>query len=161
MDPWILILSILKPIRIRINNRLCLVFEYRVIWPWYVEQVPFKNYSLFASYRRYRTLCELRHPLQKYRIGHEEYSTEGFFSRLLKKGWIFILTLWPLVQEDWRYWVFTSIMGHFVHSFAQEVSNISPDDMERDALLWVQVSFKSLFRIQNTVASILLLVFEF
>jgi hypothetical protein len=52
-------------------------------------------------------------------------------------------------------------MGHFVHSFAQEVSNISPDDMERDALLWVQVSFKSLFRIQNTVASILLLVFEF
>jgi hypothetical protein len=53
------------------------------------------------------------------------------------------------VQEDWRYWVFTSIMGHFVHSFAQEVSNISPDDMERDALLWVQVRFKSLFRIQN------------
>jgi hypothetical protein len=60
-----------------------------------------------------------------------------------------------LVQEDWRYWVFTSIMGHFVHSFAQEVSNISPDDMERDALLWVQVGFKSLLRIQNTVASIL------
>lgn len=41
-------------------------------------------------------------------------------------------------QEDWRYWVFTSIMGHFVHSFAQEVSNISPPDMERDALLWLQ-----------------------
>jgi hypothetical protein len=62
------------------------------------------------------------------------------------------------VQEDWRYWVFTSIMGHFVHSFAQEVSNISPDGMERDALLWVQVGFKSLFRIQNTV---LYLLFEF
>lgn len=41
-------------------------------------------------------------------------------------------------QEDWRYWVFTSIMGHFVHSFAQEVSNISPEEMERDALQWVQ-----------------------
>jgi len=41
-------------------------------------------------------------------------------------------------QEDWRYWVFTSIMGHFVHSFAQEVSNISPEDMEQDALQWVQ-----------------------
>jgi hypothetical protein len=65
------------------------------------------------------------------------------------------------VQEDWRYWVFTSIMGHFVHSFAQEVSNISPDDMERDALLWVQVRFKSLFRIQNTVASILDLLLNF
>jgi hypothetical protein len=67
----------------------------------------------------------------------------------------------PLVQEDWRYWVFTSIMGHFVHSFAQEVSNISPDDMERDALLWVQVGFKSLFRIQNTAASILDLILNF
>ena len=40
-------------------------------------------------------------------------------------------------QSDWRYWVFTSIMGHFVHSFAQEVSNISPDEMERTATEWV------------------------
>jgi len=41
-------------------------------------------------------------------------------------------------QEDWRYWVFTSIMGHFVHSFAQEVSNISERDMERTAVDWIQ-----------------------
>ena len=40
-------------------------------------------------------------------------------------------------QSDWRYWVYTSIMGHFVHSFAQEVSNISPDEMERTATEWV------------------------
>ena len=43
-------------------------------------------------------------------------------------------------QEDWRYWVFTSIMGHFVHSFAQEVSNISPREMERTSLEWLQVN---------------------
>jgi len=41
-------------------------------------------------------------------------------------------------QEDWRYWVFTSIMGHFVHSFAQEVSNISPREMHRTTMDWLQ-----------------------
>ena len=41
-------------------------------------------------------------------------------------------------QEDWRYWVFTSIMGHFVHNFSQEVSNISPKEMERTAGDWLQ-----------------------
>jgi len=41
-------------------------------------------------------------------------------------------------QEDWRYWVFTSIMGHFVHTFAQEVSNISPREMERTSQEWLQ-----------------------
>jgi len=41
-------------------------------------------------------------------------------------------------QEDWRYWVFTSIMGHLVHNFAQDVSNISTKDMERTSLEWVQ-----------------------
>jgi len=41
-------------------------------------------------------------------------------------------------QDDWRYWVFTSIMGHFVHSFAQEVSNISTREMERTATDWLQ-----------------------
>ena len=40
-------------------------------------------------------------------------------------------------QSDWRYWVFTSIMGHFVHSFAQDVSNISPGDMESSAIDWL------------------------
>jgi len=41
-------------------------------------------------------------------------------------------------QIDWRYWVFTSIMGHFVHSFAQEVSNISPKEMENTSIDWLQ-----------------------
>jgi len=41
-------------------------------------------------------------------------------------------------QDDWRYWVFTSIMGHFVHSFAQEVSNISKKEMEKSANDWIQ-----------------------
>lgn len=41
-------------------------------------------------------------------------------------------------QEDWRYWVFTSIMGHFVHNFSQEVSNISPAEMEKTAVDWLQ-----------------------
>merc|ERR1719383_1223740 len=41
-------------------------------------------------------------------------------------------------QEDWRYWVFTSIMGHFVHSFAQDVSNISKKEMEKSANEWIQ-----------------------
>jgi len=41
-------------------------------------------------------------------------------------------------QSDWRYWVFTSIMGHFVHSFAQEVSNISPEEMEKTSIDWLQ-----------------------
>jgi len=41
-------------------------------------------------------------------------------------------------QIDWRYWVYTSIMGHFVHSFAQEVSNISPQEMENTSIAWLQ-----------------------
>jgi len=41
-------------------------------------------------------------------------------------------------QIDWRYWVYTSIMGHFVHTFAQEVSNISPAEMEKTSIDWLQ-----------------------
>jgi len=40
-------------------------------------------------------------------------------------------------QSDWRYWVFTSIMGHFVHSFAQDVSNISPQEMQSSSIDWL------------------------
>ena len=40
-------------------------------------------------------------------------------------------------QSDWRYWVFTSIMGHFVHSFAQDVSNISPQEMQSTSIDWL------------------------
>ena len=42
-------------------------------------------------------------------------------------------------QEDWRYWVFTSIMGHFVHTFAQQVSNINQEELGRSAVDWIQV----------------------
>jgi MAX-like protein X len=49
-------------------------------------------------------------------------------------------------QSDWRYWVFTSIMGHFVHSYSQDVSNISPKDMETTAMDWLsqRMSLKQL-----------------
>lgn len=40
-------------------------------------------------------------------------------------------------QKHWPYWVFTSIMGHFVHSFAQDVSNISPKEMENTSIDWL------------------------
>lgn len=40
-------------------------------------------------------------------------------------------------QQNWKYWVFTSIMGHFVHSFAQEVSADSLNDLQTTSLEWV------------------------
>lgn len=40
-------------------------------------------------------------------------------------------------QSDWRYWVFTSIMGHFVHSYSQDISNISPREMETTSIDWL------------------------
>ena len=43
-------------------------------------------------------------------------------------------------NEDWRYWVFTSVMGHFIHSFKQEVSAGNYDDLRDSALDWVTFS---------------------
>ena len=40
-------------------------------------------------------------------------------------------------HENWKYWVFTSIMGHFVHSFAQEVSATSHHDLQTTSLEWI------------------------
>ena len=40
-------------------------------------------------------------------------------------------------QKDWKYWVFTSIMGHFVHSFEQEVSAQTPEDLQNTSLEWI------------------------
>ena len=41
-------------------------------------------------------------------------------------------------NEIWRYWVFTSIMGHFVHSFAQEVDATGNlDDLQSTAMEWI------------------------
>ena len=40
-------------------------------------------------------------------------------------------------HQNWKYWVFTSIMGHFVHSFAQEVSNASQHDFETTSIEWI------------------------
>ena len=42
-------------------------------------------------------------------------------------------------EEIWRYWVFTSIMGHFVHSFNSEVdSNGNMDDLQNTATEWIK-----------------------
>ena len=40
-------------------------------------------------------------------------------------------------NQNWKYWVFTSIMGHFVHSFAQEVSAASQHDLQTTSLEWI------------------------
>nr|APH81344.1 ChREBP2 [Paracyclopina nana] len=40
-------------------------------------------------------------------------------------------------HQNWKYWVFTSIMGHFVHSFAQEVSATSHQDLQTTSLEWI------------------------
>lgn len=40
-------------------------------------------------------------------------------------------------HDDWRYWVFTSIMGHFVHSFGQEVAATSMQDLETTSIEWI------------------------
>ena len=40
-------------------------------------------------------------------------------------------------QKEWKYWVFTSIMGHFVHSFEQEVSAQTPEDLQNTSLEWI------------------------
>lgn len=39
--------------------------------------------------------------------------------------------------DDWRYWVFTNIMGHFVHSFDQEVSSTSHEELTDTGLNWI------------------------
>ena len=42
-------------------------------------------------------------------------------------------------QEIWRYWVFTSIMGHFVHSFNNEVDTSGNlDDLQTTATEWIK-----------------------
>ena len=42
-------------------------------------------------------------------------------------------------QEIWRYWVFTSIMGHFVHSFNAEVDTSGNlDDLQTTATEWIK-----------------------
>ena len=38
---------------------------------------------------------------------------------------------------DFRYWVFTAIMGHFVHSFSQQVSAGNFENLEASAKEWV------------------------
>ncbi|CAB4064199.1 MLX [Lepeophtheirus salmonis] len=39
--------------------------------------------------------------------------------------------------EDWRYWVFTNIMGHFVHSFDREVDASSIDILRKKSSMWI------------------------
>jgi len=54
-------------------------------------------------------------------------------------------------QKDWKYWVFTSIMGHFVHSFEQEVSAQTPEDLQNTSLEWITNSM-SLQQLRKDVA---------
>ena len=42
-------------------------------------------------------------------------------------------------EEIWRYWVFTSIMGHFVHSFNADVdASGNMDDLQNTAREWIK-----------------------
>ena len=42
-------------------------------------------------------------------------------------------------EEMWRYWVFTSIMGHFVHSFNSDVDTTGNlDDLQNTATEWIK-----------------------
>jgi len=54
-------------------------------------------------------------------------------------------------QKDWKYWVFTSIMGHFVHSFEQEVSAQTAEHLETTSLEWITNSM-SLQQLRKDVA---------
>merc|ERR1712029_39701 len=42
-----------------------------------------------------------------------------------------------MTQKDWRYWVFTAIMGHFVHSFSKQVSAGNFEHLQSSATEWV------------------------
>jgi len=42
-----------------------------------------------------------------------------------------------MTQKDWRYWVFTAIMGHFVHSFSKQVSAGNFENLQSTAAEWV------------------------
>lgn len=49
-------------------------------------------------------------------------------------------------NTDWRYWVFVSIMGHFVHPFERHVSASSLDELEETSVNFVteQMSLQQL-----------------
>ena len=42
------------------------------------------------------------------------------------------------VKEDWRYWVFVHIMGHFVHSFDDKVVAHNAEALETTAMEYVK-----------------------
>ena len=60
----------------------------------------------------------------------EVSSTAEFWSKLTRP-------CWKLYSLDYRYWVFTAIMGHFVHSFSQQVSAGNFENLEASAKEWV------------------------
>jgi len=49
---------------------------------------------------------------------------------------IILILPWQTL-DNWRYWVYTAIVGHFVHSFAHEVSSTCFADLESTSLEWV------------------------
>ena len=40
-------------------------------------------------------------------------------------------------KDNWRYWVFVNIMGHFVHSFEQQVVATTFDDLQTTGLEYI------------------------
>ena len=40
-------------------------------------------------------------------------------------------------HDNWRYWVFVSIMGHFVHSFDQQVSASTFEELQTTSLEYI------------------------
>ena len=40
-------------------------------------------------------------------------------------------------MENWQYWIFVSIMGHFVHSFEQQVSAATYEDLQTTSVEYV------------------------
>ncbi len=40
-------------------------------------------------------------------------------------------------KENWRYWVFVNIMGHFVHSFEQQVSAANFEELQATGLEYI------------------------
>ncbi len=40
-------------------------------------------------------------------------------------------------KDNWRYWVFVNIMGHFVHSFDQQVVATAFDDLQTTSLEYI------------------------
>ena len=82
----------------------------------------------------------------------EVSSTAEFWSKLTR-------SCWKLYSLDYRYWVFTAIMGHFVHSFSQQVSAGNFENLEASAKEWVGYNL-TLHNLRKGTADIFELSFD-